>query len=139
VSTSIFSEKTPVPDGEMLTGVLKGSKALWDDIKDHVASTCGNASEEWKYYSKKAGWILVVKSGKRTILYLIPLDSSFKANYVFGEKATAAAMTAGLPKHIIAQISEAKVHMEGRSFMIDIATKEEANVAKKLIDIKSKN
>jgi len=139
MSTSIFGEKTARPDEKMLAGALKGTKVLWDDIREYVEKSCGNASEEWKYYSKKSGWILVVKSGERTMLYLIPLDACLKANFVYGGKAADAAMAAGLPDRITAMISEAKVYAEGRSFMVDIASKDDAETAKKLIDIKKRN
>jgi hypothetical protein len=139
VSLSIFGEKAAVPNEEALAEVLKDSVVLWYRIKDHAAAAYGNANEEWKYYSKKAGWSLVIKSGGRTILYLIPLDACFKVNYVFGEKAAADAMTAGLPEQIVTQISEAKVYAEGRSFMVDVRTKEDADIAKKLVDIKNRN
>jgi hypothetical protein len=139
MSTSIFGEKTAPPSEEMLNGALKGSKSLWTEVKGYVASACGKESSEWKFYSKKSGWILVVKSGDRTILYLIPLDGCFKANYVYGEKATSAAMAAGLPNNVTSQISEARVYAEGRSFMLDVATDDDVKTAKKLIDIKHKN
>jgi hypothetical protein len=123
----------------MLAGTLKGSKVHWDKIRGCVSDTCGGASEEWKYYSKKAGWSLVIKSGGRTILYLIPLDSCFKANFVFGEKAVAAAMAAGLPEPIVSLISEAKEYAEGRSFMFDVISEADASIVFKLIDIKNRN
>ena len=136
---SIFGEKTAVPNEEMITRYLADSKALWDDIKGHVIANCGNVSEQWKYYSKKAGWSLVVKSGERTILYLIPQDDFFKVNFVFGEKAAAAAETTGMPESVIIQIREATPYIEGRSFMFDVKSKANAAIAKRLIDIKLQN
>jgi hypothetical protein len=138
-SLSIFGDKAMPPSEEALAGVLAGSKAYWDSIKSHVASECGDYSEEWKYYSKKAGWSLVVKSGKRTILYLIPLSGCFKANFVFGEKAVAAALVSGLPEPITALISQAAPYMEGRPFMVDITSESDARTVKRLIAIKETN
>ena len=139
MSLSIFGEKAVMPDEEMLAEALAGSKIFWDGLKSHVAANCGNFSEEWKFYSKKAGWSLVVKSKKRTILYLIPQDSYFKANFVFGEKAVAAAQSAGLPEWLLTQIAEAKPYVEGRSFMIDVRGETDADTARKLIAIKHAN
>ena len=139
MSLSIFGEKAVVPNEKMLVKALAGSKAIWDDIKSHVAAICGNVSEQWKYYSKKAGWSLVIKSGERTIIYLIPLEACFKVNYVFGEKAVAAAETAGIPKSVIIQIREATPYAEGRSFMMDVKSKADADTVKRLINIKYQN
>ena len=137
MSLSAFGEKTLVPNEEMLADALAGSKVLWDRIKRHVEAACGKASEEWKYYTKKAGWTLVVKSGERTILYLIPLEGCFKASFVFGERAVAAANDAGLPGPVVALISEAKPYVEGRPFMIDVQTEDDVDTAVRLIDIKN--
>jgi hypothetical protein len=139
MSLSIFGDKDILPNEESLAGVLAGSKTSWDEIKNCVVAECGNYSEEWKYYSKKAGWALVIKSEKRTILYLIPLSGCFKANFVFGEKAVAAAQVSGLPEPIIALISEATPYMEGRSFMVDITSEADAQIVKRLIAIKNAN
>lgn len=133
---SIFGDKAIMPNENMLTGVLADTKVLWDQIRNHAAAVCGNGSEQWKFYSKKAGWSLVVKSGGRTILYLIPLEGYFKVNFVFGEKAVRAAKTGGLPAPVLALIEEAAPYMEGRSFMFDVKTQTDAETASKLIDIK---
>ena len=134
MSLSIFGEKALVPNEEMLAGALAGSKAWWNRVSSHVEAACGNVRAEWKYYTKKAGWTLVVKSGERTILYLIPLEGCFKASFVFGEKAVAAAQNAGLPAEVAALISEAKPYVEGRSFMIDVQTEADVDIAFKLIE-----
>jgi hypothetical protein len=139
MSLSCFGEKPLVPNEKMLTEALADSKTLWDSIKNAVASACGEMSEEWKYYSKKAGWSFIVKSGKRTILYMIPQDSFFKVNFVLGEKAVAAARTANLPDSIIALIDEATSYAEGRSIMFDVKSDVDVSVVYKLIEVKHSN
>jgi len=107
MSLSVFGEKALIPDETMLAEALAGSLALWDGIKAHVASVCGDYNELWKFYSKKAGWSLVVKSGARTILYLIPQEAYFKVNFVFGERAVEAVLGSGLPAPVVTALSEA--------------------------------
>ena len=94
MSLSAFDDKTSPPNEEMLSEFLSDSKILWDLLLKHLGKTCKNTSTEWKYYSKSAGWALVVSSEKRKIVYLIPLKESFKTNFVFGEKAVAEAKCA---------------------------------------------
>ena len=139
MSLSVFGEKALVPNDEMLKAELCECKSCWDGIVNYIADTYGNFSEEWKYYSKAAGWSLVIKSGKRTLVYLIPLSGCFKANFVFGDKAVVAAQAAGLPDSLVTLILEAKQHMEGRSFMIDVKSEADVEIAKTLINIKDKN
>ncbi|MCL2325498.1 MAG: DUF3788 domain-containing protein [Proteobacteria bacterium] len=139
MSLSIFGEKALIPDEKMLAEALADSKIFWNTIKDNVASVCGSITEEWKYYSKRAGWTLVVKSGKRTILYLVPSDGCFKVNFVFGEKAVAAAIDDELPKYVVALIMDAPQYVEGRPFMKYVETDADAGIVKKLIEIKHRN
>ena len=139
MSLSIFGDKAVMPDDRMLAEVLTGGTVLWDAVKNHVATTCGDVSEQWKYYSGKAGWTLVLKSGKRTILYLIPLEGCFKVNFVFGEKAVAAARDAGLPDPVIAFIMATAQYAEGRPFMFDVETEADVDAVKKLVEIKHIN
>jgi len=139
MSMSVFGEKTVIPSEEMLAGALADSMVMWEETRAHVAAICGDESGEWKFYSKKAGWSLVVKSGKRTILYLIPQDGYFKINFVFGEKAAAASMSYDLPKEVTNLIEKATPYTEGRSFMFDVKTQTDADAAKTLIKIKNAN
>ena len=139
MSLSIFGDKAVMPNEQALTAALAGTKAVWDNIENHVALICGEQSSQWKFYSKKAGWSLVMKSGDRTILYLIPQDAFFKVNFVFGDKAVAAALASNLPEQITALITQATPYAEGRSFLFDIKTAKDADTVKNLIAIKNTN
>ena len=139
MALSIFGEKTIKPTDEMLAEVLGEREAIWDCITEHVEITYGKMLCEWKFYSKSAGWSFVVKSGKRTMIYLIPLNGYFKANFVFGEKAVAAAQMADLPESVLKEITEATVYAEGRSFMINVAEDADAVLIEKLLKIKRDN
>jgi hypothetical protein len=139
MSLSAFGDKAAMPDDAALSNVLCTAKALWDNITEHITATYDNVGGEWKFYSKEAGWSFAVKSGKRTLVYLIPQKGSFKANFVFGEKAVASAQSAGLPENILKEINKAQRYAEGRSFMIDIHESENVNTVTELIRIKDRN
>jgi hypothetical protein len=138
MSLSVFGDKTIRPDEQMIAEALAERKPLWDSLKEHMAAHHKSMSEEWKFYTKEAGWTLVVKSGKRTLIYLIPTDGFFKVNFVFGEKAVNMAQNADLPEYVIKQISEATPYVEGRSFMIDVKYDADIATAVRLIEIKAK-
>lgn len=89
------------------------------------------AAGEWKLYSKKAGWSYVVKSGKRTLVYLIPQEGAFEAAFVFGQAAVDAAQNAPLPARVIQEINEARVYMEGRSVQVEIWEKADVGTVKR--------
>lgn len=75
-----------MPDNESLANVLGSTRSLWNRLFEY-AEEKSNALGEWRFYSKKAGWSYVVKSGKRTLFYMIPQDGYFKLTFVYGEKA----------------------------------------------------
>lgn len=87
----------------------------------------------------RPGWTLAIKSGKRTLIYLIPLNGSFKVNFVFGEKAISAAETGGISAEIIKMIADAIPYAEGRSFMIDVNGDADADTVMKLVALKNSN
>ena len=139
MSLSIFCEKALMPNDEMLAEALGESKARWDSVKKHVESTYKNIGGEWKFYSKDAGWTFAVKSGKRTLLYLIPLQNGLKAGFVLGERATGVAQGADLPEAVLQTILEAKQYVEGRSFMMDVKDDADITSVTKLLKIKNEN
>jgi len=138
MSLSAFGDKTVKPDEDAVAAVIGRTAPLWEDAKGHLAGY-GNVSEEWKFYSKKAGWTLVVKSGERTLVYLIPQNGHFKTNFVFGGKAVEAAKKADLPASVIGKIEEARQYAEGRSFMIDVKDPDDVGIVAELIRIKDRN
>lgn len=139
MSLSIFGDKAFMPSGEMLAEVLRESNSAWHEITKHISDAYGKMFGEWKYYSKSAGWSYVIKSGKRTLVYLIPLDGFFKASFVFGEKAVAEAARADLPDSITRAIQESKPYAEGRSFMADVKSEADVTVIQRLVSIKAEN
>jgi len=135
---SSFSDKTVVPNDDMLTEVLTtGSKAHWDSIRHYAESFCGTISEQWQYNSLKVGWLLNIKSGRRTLLYLIPTDMYFKAVFMLDESRISAIKKAGLPDHVIAHIMETTPHAEIRTFSVEIKDETDVDTVRKLIEVTS--
>ncbi len=139
MSLSVFSEKEEIPCDERLGEVLKDNKLVWYKILEHMENNYRDIVYEWKFYSKQSGWTFVIKSKKRTILYLIPQDGFLKANFVFGEKAVAEAEKVDIPQNIIDTIREAKCYAEGCSFMLDVRTDKDLKHIESLVKIKFDN
>lgn len=139
MATSIFDVKAQMPNDNNITEALGSAKELWDKLEAHIFKNYQDTKTEWKFYSKKAGWSYIIKSGKRTLLYLIPQDGYFKITFVFGEKAVTEAKKANLPESILHSIEEAMPYVEGRSFMIEVRGKEDIEISKILLMIKESN
>ncbi len=138
MSTSIFNEKAILPDNTALANILRSTHTLWNHLFEFVKVN-SDALGEWKFYSKKSGWSYVVKSGKRTLFYMIPQDGYFKLTFVFGEKAIEKAKESDIPEHIICCIEEATTYVEGRSFMVDVKNDADIETVKQLLLIKEGN
>jgi len=139
MASSIFGDKSKKPTEKDLAQKLPGTKAVWKGINDHISRNYPQVTEEWKHYGKKYGWSFQIKSKKRTVLYLIPCEGYFRATFVYGNKATKAALKSDLPEEIKSLIQSAKVYVEGRGFSIDVNGIDALEDIKTLISIKMSN
>ncbi len=120
----IFLDKAARPDeGGALAAALGRSFAVWTGLKKDLCAEWDDLSEEWTYAGKSSGWSLRLKRGKRAILYLVPQDKSFLAAFALGEKACAAAASAGLPDSVLEAIRCAPKYVEGRAVRLPIRSK----------------
>jgi hypothetical protein len=100
----------------------------------------GIACGEWKSVSpKKYGWALRPSIKKRTILYLGPCDGCFRASFVLGDRAVAAARASDLPKAVLKEIAEATRYAEGTGIRFLVRATKDLAPIKKLVGIKLAN
>jgi len=139
MATSIFDDKAIIPDDEMVDTVIANTNGLWNKLKSHVLESCQGINQEWKFYSKKAGWSLIFKQNKRTLFYFVPCDGYFKIALVLGEKAEKVAEQSSIPEHIKKIIASAPSYVEGRSFFIDVKDKKDLEPVFTLLKIKEES
>ncbi len=133
---SIFIDKAIMPNDVMLKEALGELFPLWMDIKNYVIMAYPKAMDEWNYPGQKYGWSFRIKDKKRAIIYLLPRDTYFLVAFVFGEKATLAALGSEIGKNIKTEIESARVYAEGRGFRIEVRNESILPDIKKLVDIK---
>ena len=92
METSIFINKTEIPDDNMLRLALGNLFDTWVEIASYVYHAYPKAIGEWNLPGQKYGWSFRIKDKKRAIIYLLPRDKFFMVAFVFGEKATADAL-----------------------------------------------
>jgi hypothetical protein len=131
-----FDDKAKVPDGKALAKGLGASKKLWDGFVGHVAAEYPPVTEAWGFYKS---WSLRLKRRDRTIVYLLPREGLFQCAFVYGGKATDAALAARLPKAVMKAIDKAPVYAEGRGFRLDVRTAKDLETMKTLAAIKMAN
>lgn len=138
MDTSIFTDKTEIPDDFLLSAALGDLFGVWMNIREYVFDVYPKATEEWNLPGQKYGWSYRIKDKKRAIIYLLPRDKFFLVAFVFGEKATKEALSGKISSEIKTTIESARVYAEGRGFRIEVKNKDIIEDIKKLIDIKLK-
>lgn len=108
---AVLRERAREPSEAALRERLGPAHAAWRTL---LASLPG-VEQEWKLYSAKAGWVLKLKEGDRTLLYAHPQDGEFRVIVVLGERAVQAALAARLSLRLREAIAAARPYVEGRS------------------------
>lgn len=135
-----FIGKPEQPTDDELTAELgRPARALWDRLLAGLAGQHEVDIQEWKSYSRKAGWALCLRRGKRAIVYLSPSRGGFMASFALGGKAIEAARKSGLPVRVITIIDEARHYAEGTAVRIDVKAAGDVRVIEKLAAAKIEN
>jgi hypothetical protein len=139
VTEPVFTDENDRPRDTELARVLGKAKAHWDKLVAHISALGPVASPEWKHYGKKSGWILVVRGKRANLMYLMPREKSFGANFALGEKAVQAALQSDLPAPIIEMIRQSPKYPEGRAVRLTVTSAADVKTAKRLLAIKLEN
>jgi len=133
-----FIGKTTLPTAKEITTVLGASAALWKQLVDWLAEQ-GVVEQEWKSSSPKYGWSLLLKLKKRTIVYLSPCAGCFRASFVLGDRAVAAARQSDLAKSTLKLLDKAPHYAEGTGLRLMVKDPKDLTAIRKLALIKLAN
>ncbi len=135
----VFADKSKPPSDADLATALGRAKAHWDRLLADADKLSAGAPAEWKYYSGKAGWTLVLRGRSRNLLYLRPLDKRIAVSLAFSDEALAAAEQADLPEPLVQSIRESPKYPEGRAVRLEVAAARDVKTVGKLLQIKLAN
>jgi hypothetical protein len=136
---SVFEDKSKLPGESELSGALGETKTLWDQLKNHVKETYGDITEDWKHYGKSSGWTMKLLKKKRNLFFSYPGSGFFTVAFIFGDKAVQAAENSSLPAEIIDRLKQARKYAEGRGLQVAVRTREDIELVKQLLAIKTAN
>ncbi len=134
---AFIGKKTP-PTSKDVVSKLGPSAPAWTELIRWLEEQ-GIDCEEWKSISPKYGWSLRPVLKKRTILYLGPCNGCFRASFVLGDKAVAAARAGALPKTVLKEVAEARRYAEGNGVRLIVHKPDDLSAIRKLVEIKLKN
>ena len=132
----VFADKTAPPTETTLAEALGSSHRLWAEVAKYAADRHGSATTEWKFPGVKWGWSFRVKDAKRILIYMTPDDGFFRVAFAFGDKSVADAEGSALPEPIKDQLRNATRYPEGRGLRLEVRSRSDVTVVKKLVDIK---
>ena len=135
---AFIGKRHPPTDAE-LSGALGPAKAIWDQLLAGLAAEHKLTVQEWNSYSPKAGWSLQLKRKERNILYLGPCKGAFRAAFVLGDKAVAAARKSDLPQRVIKIINQSKRYAEGTAIRFETVRAKDIKPVVQLAGIKLAN
>jgi hypothetical protein len=133
-----FIGKATLPTPEEVFAALGSTAEVWKQLVDWLAEQ-GVADQEWKSVSPKYGWALRMKLKKRTIVYLGPCDGCFRAAFVLGDRAVAAAPQSDLSKSALKLLDEAPRYAEGTGMRLMVRTSDDLADVRQLARIKLAN
>lgn len=131
-----FPDRSRRPSDADLARVLGRTKGHWDRLLAHVAHVSPDARPEWKYYTKKTGWTVVVRGKRRNVMYLNPDEKRFMVSFAFSDKAVNAAEESDLPEALVQEILAGPKYPEGRPARVTVKVAADLKTAKKLLAIK---
>jgi hypothetical protein len=137
VNEPLLNDRKHEPSDAELEQLLHRAKLHWDKLIKLAADNDTDAYAEWKFYTKKSGWVLVIRSKKRNVLYMRPIDTRrFSVTFAFRDKHIEAVKQADIPGDIVAEILKAKEYPEGRMARVDVTKAAECKIAQALLAIK---
>jgi len=126
------------PTDVELAAALGSTAETWKQLVDWLAAQ-GAAIQEWKSSSPRYGWSLLLKLKKRTIVYLAPCNGCFRASFVLGDRAVAAARQSGLPNSVLKLLDESPHYAEGTGLRLVVKDAKDLPAIQKLALIKLAN
>ncbi|HEY5157059.1 MAG TPA: DUF3788 family protein [Anaerolineales bacterium] len=123
-----FIEKTRKPTDKTMQSALGATYNCYKKVIEFASSY----SKEWTF-SKSSGWMQKIFDQKKALLYIIPLDNSFKISLTIREKEREAFLNDKELQILHEKISSSKKYPEGFALQIDINNGNEFQPAELLI------
>lgn len=132
-----LSSRAHTPDMPQLSAYI--NNALWDELCSHIEQTYGvSPNIEYSTCSMQPGWNVKYKKGGRALCTLYPAKGSFTAMVSIGAKEAneAELMLPTLTEYTRELYQNTRELSFGRWLMIDVASPEVLEDAKRLISLR---
>jgi hypothetical protein len=131
MNTAYYDKKEVAPDEPKLKKALGG---LYSAYKEVVGLTDAYA-HEWKYYGKKIGWQLKVTRRGKALLYLTPLEKSFRIGFAVRENERDQLLNSSLPLKTKEELATTKKYPEGYPLRLEIKSKTDMRAVRAVLEV----
>jgi hypothetical protein len=120
------------PSSADVKRMLGPAFAAWEALLDPARGR----TTEWKRYRPEDPWALRVFEGKRTVLWVRPVEGELRATVIVGNKAVAAGLAGRLSERLKKALREAPAYPEGRAVRFRLKSAARVRGVEQLIDLK---
>lgn len=139
MTASIFDQKNIVPNDVMLVHELGEAMDWFKQICTNIENNIGSLTYQWKYYGKQSGWIIKLIHQKRNLLFVVPLQGSFRVVFTFGDKAFNMIISSDVSEAVKQELLQVPRHTEGRTIQLAVHAADQLDTIFELIKIKHNN
>jgi hypothetical protein len=126
-----FDQKEVTPDEPKLKKALGELYSAYKEVLELTEAY----DHQWKYYGKKHGWQLKVTHKGKALLYLTPLEKSFRVGFGVRENERDRLLNSSLPPKTKEQLATAKKYPEGYPLRLEIKSKSDMRMARVVLEI----
>ena len=127
--------RTNPPDDAALAQTLGKTKNVWDAIVDHIDRLPNGLVRKWKFYGTKYGLADESDRGSVPGTWSRTKAPSWAA-LALNDKAVAALRSQKIPPRLLREITTGKTYPEGRPARIEVTSRRDLAVVKKLLALK---
>jgi hypothetical protein len=130
MTSAYFDQKEVTPDESKLKNALGGLYSAYKEVLELTEAY----DHEWKYYGKKYGWQLKVTHKGKALLYLTPLEKSFRIGFAVRENERDRLLNSSLPPKTKEELATAKRHPEGYPLRLEIKSKTDMRTVRAVLE-----
>ncbi len=130
----IFIDQTISPTEQDLASTLNSSYNHFVRLKDLT----GQMVHEWKYYSKKSGWVVKVHNHQKALFYLTPLANKFQIGMTLNEAEKSTLLSSMTDERKKTEIKKAHKYPEGYPLRFMVESENELNQVVNILNILNK-
>lgn len=125
-----FDRKEIVPDDQR----LKIAFGLVYPAYKEIVTLIETYPREWKFYGPKYGWQLKVSHKGKALVYLTPVEGSFRLGFALRDNEKEALLNSKLPAKAKEELRAAKRYPEGYPLRLQVRKENDVKVIRLVVD-----